>query len=211
MKILNPKEGYNLFASYYHQQYEHLDSFDWEISKEILFKNIDYLFLKNKNEIKIADFGCGDGRILKRVVKLLENKGYSRYKIFGFDISEEMIKIAKRKLKKDINFNVSNLEKEKITEKFDLIYSFFLLVHINDIDNFFQNVAISLNKEGLFIFNNIEQKKGFQLPFIKEETYIKFFNHTDAKVLNSIEKNFLFIEKAETSFSTIFICKNRNF
>lgn len=211
MKILNPKEGYNLFASYYHQQYEHLGSFDWEISKEILFKNIDSLFLKDRNEVKIADFGCGDGRILKRVVKFLENKGNSKYKVFGFDISDEMIKNAKRKLKKDVIFNVLDLEKERITEKFDLIYSFFLLVHINNIDNFFQNVAMSLNKDGLFLFNNIEQKKGFQLPFIKEETYIKFFNHTDAKILNSIEKYFYFIEKIETDFSTIFICKNHNF
>ncbi len=211
MKILNTKDGYNLFASYYHQQYEHLDSFDWEISKEVLFKNIDDLFLKNKYEIKIADFGCGDGRILKRVAKFLENKAYSRYKIFGYDISEEMIKIAKRKINKDIIFNVVNLEKEKITEKFDLIYSFFLLVHINDIDNFFQNASICLDNDGFFIFNNIKQKKGFQLPFIKEETYIKFFNHTDSKVLNTIEKYFCLNEKVETDFSTIFVCKNLNF
>jgi len=211
LKILNTKDGYNLFASYYHQQYEHLDSFDWEISKEVLFKNIDDLFLKNKYEIKIADFGCGDGRILKRVAKFLENKAYSRYKIFGYDISEEMIKIAKRKINKDIIFNVVNLEKEKITEKFDLIYSFFLLVHINDIDNFFQNASICLDNDGFFIFNNIKQKKGFQLPFIKEETYIKFFNHTDSKVLNTIEKYFCLNEKVETDFSTIFVCKNLNF
>jgi 2-polyprenyl-3-methyl-5-hydroxy-6-metoxy-1,4-benzoquinol methylase len=207
MKILKAEKGYDYFAPLYNKQYEHLDSFDWNLIKEILFSKIDLFFNKESDIIKIGDFGCGDGRILKRVCNYLKEKNYLNFQIFGIDISEKMIKTANKKIKNNVKLIKLDLEREKPDEIFDIIYSFFLLVHIKDVDNFFSNVKNNLNDGGIFIFNNIEQKKGFQLPFFKEETYIEFFNHSDNKIYDFLVKYFSNVEKIKSQFSTIFICQ----
>ncbi len=206
MKIVDCEEGYKLFSHYYYKYYQHLDSFDWEITKNLLYSKIDFIYGKNQ-KIFLADLGCGDGRVLKRVESYLLKKEYKNNNLFGLDISQDMMKIAKKKIRTDVKFIKINLEKAKIDFLFDLIYSFFLLVHIQDIESFFSNVSNSLNSEGIFIFNNIEQKKGFQLPFLKEQTYIKFYNHPENKINLVLQKYFAKIDKIKTEFSTIYICE----
>lgn len=210
MKILNVKEGYDYFASYYHQQYKHLDSFDWDILKEIIYKEIDKFANFSDKEIFIGDFGCGDGRILTRILKYINEKKYSNIKLYGLDISENMVKIAQKKLNKEVKLIICDIENDNIylkqNQKFDLIYSIFLLVHIDDIEKFFGNVSESLKSNGIFIFNNIPQKKGFKLPFIKEETYIEFYNHSNSKVESHLPKYFNYFEIHKTDFSTIYKC-----
>lgn len=206
MKLLKPEEGYKYFAPYYKFQYEYLDSFDWEKSKELLFKNIDDIYI-TKEEIIIGDLGCGDARILKRVEGYLKKKGYLNYKLFGLDISSEMLKIARKKIKEKVEFIKTDIEKDSLPCEFDLIYSFFLLVHIKDIDQLFQKVYFSLKTDGKLIFNNIEQKRGFRLPFIKEETYIEFHNHSDIKVIDRLKRYFNYYKIIETDFSSLFICE----
>lgn len=207
MKIIPVENGYDQFASFYNKQYKHLDSFDWGEIKQILFSKVDIIFLKESHPVKIGDFGCGDGRILKRVVHYINSKGYDEYQITGLDVSELMLKIARKKLKDKVNFVKINLEKERVEEIFNLIYSFFLLVHIKDIELFFYNIQNNLKKNGIFIFNNIEQKKGFKLPFLKEEVYIEFYNHSDNKVYEFASRYFSYTEIIKTNFSTIFICE----
>jgi len=207
MKIIKAEIGYDYFAPFYYKQYEHLDSFDWKVAKETLFSKLDSFFNMRNNTIKIGDLGCGDGRILKRVHNYLEEKNYKNYQIFGIDVSEKMLKSANKKLKNKVKLIKLDLEKEKLAENFDIIYCFFLLVHIKDVDDFLFNIKDCLNEGGIFIFNNIEQKKGFKLPFFKEETYIEFFDHSDIKIYDLAQKYFSYVEKIKSQYSTIFICE----
>lgn len=207
MKIIPVENGYDQFSSFYYKQYQHLDSFDWEEIKKILFSIVDIIFSKESDLVKIGDFGCGDGRILKRLINYINSKGYINFQITAIDISEKMLKIAKKKSRDNVNFIKINLEKEKSKEIFNLIYSFFLLVHIKDLELFFYNIQNNLKNNGIFIFNNIEQKKGFKLPFLKEEVYIEFYNHTDNKVYELVSRYFSHLEIIRTSFSTIFVCE----
>jgi len=218
LKIINSEKGYDYFAKTYHKYYDHLDSFDWDICEKILFDYIDKEAIKDKKIIKIADIGCGDGRVLKRIAKYILKNCYSKFEILGIDISEKMLEVALKKMQKfkdqikielkKIDIEKLDNEKEKIDERFDIIYSFFLLVHIEDIEAFFINIKNILNKGAIFIFNNIEQKTGFKLPFFKEETYIEFYNHSDNKILNLANKYFKNVQKIKTEFSNIFICEN---
>ena len=56
----------------------------------------------NKKEPKVLEIGCGDGRDAEYIVS--KTKNYE-----GFDLSEEMINIAKTKVSEG-NFHVADLE-----------------------------------------------------------------------------------------------------
>lgn len=91
----------------------------------------------------IMDFGCGDGWYLNYFNK----KAKKEQKFKGLDISAEMVKKAK-KLNKNIDIYVSK-DGIKKNEKYDLVYSFATLAHIEDtlISDIFKNISSALKKK----------------------------------------------------------------
>lgn len=217
MKYISPQKGYDLYYKEYKNDYKHLDSFDWEISRVFITQALKIL-IKSINpplSINILDAGCGDGRVLKRVYNLckekinkinVNNKIYQiTYNYTGIDISENMLKLAKKKVKEGHFFKL-NLDSEHFIEEFTknysifyhLIFSFFLLVHIKNPDIFFHNIYKLLNKDGYFIFNNIPQKSAPILSAMNKKFIIEHYNHTNCKIEKFLSlTHFKIIEKKE--------------
>ena len=66
-----------------------------EIHYKIVVKTIEEIenqFFGPHDKLKILDFGCGKGFLLKH----LESKGY---KLYGYDISKELVDIARKNSK----------------------------------------------------------------------------------------------------------------
>ena len=101
--------------------------------------------LGNVKGKKILDFGCGTGIYAKKLVK----KGAI---VKGFDISEGVLKIAKKENPK-LDLRSGSGYKIPFKEKFDLVIACLVLDYFSDWDKVFKEVSKVLNKGGIFIFS----------------------------------------------------------
>ena len=143
VEILDVKQWYNRFYKQYKKSHNFLENFD---------KNLWQRFLPRKLEWKtIVDLWCGDGRISNFFV----NKNIDKY--IWIDISENMINQTKSYVQKiihDLNYPFP-LENESA----DIIISLFTLLHIDNIQFFFEESYRILKENGIFIiFHHIERK-----------------------------------------------------
>ena len=132
------KEFFNKIAGYY----------DKSIFKNLLFNPVKKAveFVKVKKNSKILDAGCGTGNLLK----ILEDKNAS-LKLYGVDISKEMLKIARKKLK---NAKIKLEAAEKLSFKknyFDYIFSVDAFHHYYDCSLVMKNFYRVLKKNGHLI------------------------------------------------------------
>ncbi len=87
-------------------------------------KDIDQAFSYVKKGATVLEIGCGDGRDAEYI--LTQTKEYS-----GFDLSGEIIELAKKRLPEK-HFFVADTEKyflKKKLKKYDIIFSFASLLH----------------------------------------------------------------------------------
>jgi SAM-dependent methyltransferase len=157
--------------------YDHLSKvydLDWGKWSKMYLDLIDKLLAERGiTEARILDLGCGTGTLGIE----LTNKGHF---VHGIDISSEMIEVAKSKSLgiANIKFEVRDLRGFSSNSKFDLIIctfdAFNYLLDINDVKALFNDVAVSLKKNGLFIFDSNT-----------ERMYIKHNNVTYERKLGS--------------------------
>lgn len=96
----------------------------------------------------ILDVGCGDGKFLYQC-----NKKFANKKLVGLDYSETAINMAKA-LNNSINYIKGDIgDREKITEKYDIITLIEVLEHIppKEISDFIANIKHHLNDNGQLI------------------------------------------------------------
>lgn len=110
-------------------------------------KDIDrgFLLIDNKKEnIKVLEIGCGDGRDAREI--LLRTKNY-----LGIDISYVMIELAKG-YNPEGKFEVADIENYNFPKDLDLIFSFASLLHSNKetIRDILKKAHVSLNDNGVF-------------------------------------------------------------
>ncbi len=91
---------------------------------------------------EVLDYGCGSGLYLKVLIK----RGAS---VKGFDISEEMLKIARKKFPK-LDLRLGSGYNIPFREKFDLVVAPLVLHYIDDWDKVFREVSRVLKKNGIF-------------------------------------------------------------
>ena len=131
---------YNSYAQYYDQFYS-VKKYD----HETLY--LHELLSKHK-ALTVLDLGCGTGTHLSR----LEQFGY---KCVGIDINQEMLEIAKIKVKS--NLIEADMRNFKLNEKFDAIISMFAVFNHNLTDeealDALQNIKEHLNQNGLLILD----------------------------------------------------------
>jgi SAM-dependent methyltransferase len=101
--------------------------------------------LGNVKGKKILDFGCGTGIY----AKILTDRGAI---VKGFDVSEKMIKIAKRDNPK-LDLRVGSGYKIPFKEKFDIVIACLVLDYFSDWNIIFKQISSVLNKNGIFIFS----------------------------------------------------------
>lgn len=108
--------------------------------KDIVFKEI--LKFINKDD-KICEFGCGDGSKLKHLEPFVKE-------IWGFDISEEAIKRAKKNVPEG-KFFVDNSGKFLKSNQFDVTISMATLEHVENPQKFLNQMIRVVKKGGLII------------------------------------------------------------
>jgi 2-polyprenyl-3-methyl-5-hydroxy-6-metoxy-1,4-benzoquinol methylase len=127
---------------------------DFYESSTSLIKLTDSILLKNNIEFKfnkILDFGCGVGRI----TNLLSEYGNN---IYGIDISEEHLKIARSNVKKNnitfLNYD-ENYNFPQIINDIDFVVSFIVLQHIRseEMKLSIKKILNSLSKNGIALLH----------------------------------------------------------
>lgn len=116
------------------------------------YDSTDYIKRKilryNKNAGSILELGCGTGNNLQKLRK--------DFKVSGTDISKEMLKIAKNKVK-GCSFYLQDIRDFDLMQKFDVIVCLYDTINhlllLNEWKKLFRNAATHLNEKGLFIFD----------------------------------------------------------
>ena len=100
-----------------------------------------------KSNPKVLEIGCANGRDAKEILKHTNN-------YLGLDISEELIRIAKRDVPKG-RFEIADIENYVSTEPIDVIFAFASLLHSNieTLQNILDKAHSSLSSGGLIFIS----------------------------------------------------------
>lgn len=112
------------------------------------FKTNKIINLLERNSISfktVGEIGCGSGEILVQ----LESKLNDPISYFGFDISNDAIKIAKQKETNKIKFEVKDITDKNDNSFYDLLLVIDVIEHIEDYFNFLHGI-ISKSKYTIF-------------------------------------------------------------
>ena len=139
------------FGNIYSQYYDLLYS-DKNYSGEVDY--IIKLIKENSNEAKtLLDMGSGTGKH----AELFGNNGYI---VHGIDLSEDMLKIAKNRIKDKedkLSFSHSKIQELDLNKKFDVVVSLFHVMCYqnsnNELIKAFEVAKNHLKKDGIFIFD----------------------------------------------------------
>lgn len=125
---------------------------EYDFVSEIFNNNSFFLANLSKHKNNALDIGCGSGILMSALSDAYDN-------VYGIDISEEMLDIARFKRGKDnlhyINMNAENIRFDK---QFDLIVSRTTLHHINNKTELLNKLKILLSDGGkLVIVDNVSK------------------------------------------------------
>ena len=141
------KQFGNIYSQYYDLLYR-----DKNYSGEVDY--IIKLIKENSNEAKtLLDMGSGTGKH----AELFCNNGYI---VHGIDLSEDMLKIAKNRIKDKedkLSFSHSKIQELDLNKKFDVVVSLFHVMCYqnsnNELIKAFEVAKNHLKKDGIFIFD----------------------------------------------------------
>lgn len=170
----NLKDLYQKYGAY-HCLYQKLNppspsvDFAWKKTKDLIFaeaiKNIHKLS-KYKKYLKICDIGCGNGGLLLRLAREINDPNVSFY---GYDISVPFIKFANQaaKFKKlqQIEFRQLDVEKQNLPHNFDLVISSELLEHLVAPENFIKKIHTALTDQGYLLLTTPNRNNWIKYPF----------------------------------------------
>lgn len=129
------------------------------------------LLKKISPKATILDAGCG---IAKPVSKFLTQK---KYNVIGIDISEEMVKKARKNVPK-AQFKVMSMYDLKFPlKKFDAIISFFVILHLekSKISKVFKDFYRILKERGYLLFSINRGKTEGYLEFYGKEIFLSTY------------------------------------
>lgn len=180
-EMLSPEEWYNRIATEYGQYHEHLDWF---------YQDIDIArFVPKDPRAVFLDLGAGDGRIFNQ----LKSIPYSRY--IACDVSQKLLALHPNSAEKVL----CNLEEPFPfqDEEIDVITSFFVLEHINTIEQFFSEMQRILKPWGRAIIGHFIQRREFLREKDKDKFKIQQNNWRIEDLETYAEQNFFHFHKVE--------------
>ncbi len=159
--------------------------YKWPVVKKLLPPN---------SHLKLLDFGCGTGYVLKEVIKVRPD-----YRVHGVDISSKALTVAKRRIPRGVFRIVSNNQRIPFpNNSFDIILALDVLEHIYDTKTAFTELSRVLKPNGTLIVTVPYNGKlkliaavllAFDWYFSPYSPHIRFFNKstlqlclTDAKL-----------------------------
>ena len=142
---------------HFNSQYESIDIIHVPLYFSINNREIRKRLVEEiKKSKKVADLGCGHGGTLVQFSRINPEA-----KIIGVDYSE----VALKKVKKiilgypGIETCLADLTKERLSEKFDCIYTSQVIEHVQEDDLFIKNAYESLIPGGAFVVATVLKKK----------------------------------------------------
>lgn len=177
IKILEPKEWYNLIAKEYNQYHDHLTSFDkWFFLT---------LLPRDSKNLDLIDLGAWDGRIYN----ILQRQNYEFHTYTACDISEKLLANHKWSIKKV----VCDLEQALLfwDQSFDLAFSFFVLEHIADLDHLFMELERILRPGGKRIIGHFLQRREFIWKKDSQWFKIMLYKHRLQDIEKTANQNLL--------------------
>jgi tRNA (cmo5U34)-methyltransferase len=122
--------------------------------EEMMQALIDALPFNRKDKLKIADLGCGTGNLSKKLIL-----AYPNARISCIDMAENMLKMAKSKLKNyhNVSFWQGDISDFDYREKYDCIVSSMVLHHVEGKDKprIYRKIHNCLSKRGVFFCMDI--------------------------------------------------------
>lgn len=189
-KTLVTIEAYNKNAEKYSDKF-----MEFEDYKEKINEFVHYIDRGDR----ILDLGCGPGNVIKEINKTIEDVDY-----VGVDLSEELLKIA-RKAYPGGNFICKDLrEIEFELELFDIIIMSFCIVHLHDEEmiKLIYKVSGYLKKSGkLYISFMSGKEKGYEsTSFSKEEIFFNYYS-ADSIKQELLKNNFSIIQEKNQGYA----------
>ncbi len=141
-----------------------------------------------KNDSLIYDLGCSTGETAKNLFKKFPKK---KFKYIGYDVSSEMIKISKKKNKKNTKalFKIGDINKINFKKNSSLFLSILTFPFLNSVERIklYKKIFKSLNNGGAMIFvDKIRSSNSFYEDIFNQAYFdFKIENKlTHAQVLN---------------------------
>ena len=172
-------DAYNKNAKQYAAYYNSHEPRRIEIEKAFKLAHVG-------KEARVVEIGCGSGQDAGYIIE--KSSWYE-----GFDPSSELIKIAKTKTPNG-NFVVADTTTYGYPDSIDIFFAFASLLHlnINEIENVFKDVAMSLRAGGI-IMASFKRCENYKKVTRRDENYSgeRTFYHYSADTIASIaRKNF---------------------
>jgi ubiquinone/menaquinone biosynthesis C-methylase UbiE len=181
----NTKKLFSKHAVLYEEKYMNIN----------LYKDSFDLFCQkiNKNNAEIQEIGCGPGNITRYLLN--QNPGYN---ILGFDLSSEMIRLAKKN-NPEAEFIVMDCrEILSINKKYDAVMCGFCLPYLSkeETKKLIHDVSLILHPGGIFYLSTMEgeySQSGIQKSSTGDELYI-YYHQEDYLTVSLNENNFSIID-----------------
>ncbi len=198
------------YAEYYDLFYKDTKDYERECDyiENTFLNNCDISFQSlEKDKINILDLACGTG--IHSLI--LKKEGYN---VLGIDLSEDMIKVAKKKAEEanlNINYKVMAMQNLSESEKFHLITcnfaAFDYLIMEDDVNKFIKSIYQALIPGGVFVFDFWNKNK-FETSF--EKFRVKDIKEKDIRVIRISEsKNIKECDLLKIDIKTLIICKDK--
>ncbi len=182
--ILSSEEGYDKVFDQYKDYHKHLDSF-YDL-------DIERFLPRDTQNLDIIDLWAGDGRMYKHFDKININSYTS------CDISSKLLALHPTNNKNIKNTKIVVCDLETTLpfddESFDMVTSFFVLEHLNDLNFLFWEIHRILKPGGKVIIWHFLQRREFEWSVwtwdLNERFKIKQYRYRLDDIKESAEYNF---------------------
>jgi ubiquinone/menaquinone biosynthesis C-methylase UbiE len=140
------REHFDALSWHYDQTYSYNDSFTQYKAERRLTTMLRYILPEETKEI--IEIGCGTGEYTRLLAMYYPNS-----KIYAFDISPNMVKLAQNKCKQfpNISFFVASVYSLPYRHYFDLTCGFYILHHLN-VERAIKSIDSTICKDGTISF-----------------------------------------------------------